>query len=332
MNPVYITVPARESLPPASLAHRDQLCVVRASPTAQTNLYLCRSTGTGGAYEWVLLSMVAGANPDLERGGTSIIVSGAGNPENNIEGSGGDLYLRTDGTSRRASLYAKSDENDGTEFGWIPLDGYNRDLWECGIHKDPGGTTYSSVGMAAPVSLSAVTSANTTLGPVGNWVTGAVTGNNAGYVGPALVRPEWTIDCTFLVVPPTSGDLTDVRVHVGLFDGNPVGSDTNSSLNYAEFLMSHPSINGNWQTRTCNGTSSSVFDTGIAYVVGTFLLRIVMTDAYVDFYIDGVHVRHQTTNLPIGSGALLLSPRVHVETRTNAAKNLRFGYFKALTR
>lgn len=259
---------------------------------------------------------------DLVIDAGSQLHSGSGSPEDSVTAPEGSLYLRTDASSV-APFYVKADSagNDG----WIAVDGHARSRWESGAHHDPGATTLSTKGSVAWTAGTG-TSADTSVGSWLNYATTNVSGNANGPNGPLAYRSDWGIDCTFHV---NVIDVTSIRLWIGLFVSDPSGTAT-PPQEMAGFRFDTGAGDTAWQCRVRDATTAQTTTSGVAVSTGNYLLRMLITTSAIRFYIDDVFVVQHTANLP--GGSTLLAPWVRVTTLAAAIKNVRFGFFNALSR
>lgn len=254
------------------------------------------------------------------------VVSGSGTPENVLTGSRGTIYLRTDGVDPGSRVYAKNE--DATNDAWYPLDGVGRQRWEAGYRADLGAGTWTVKGMGAlTVSAASVSNAESSSGSY-NDITTTNTANNAAKVStPNILRPDWGADVGFHVRPRAAGDITNVRIWVGVFAGDPSGSSTplieHAAYRYDDGLDAGAGVG--WRAHVSDGATTDTIASGVAVAANVSAhLGIRLLPAEVRFYVNGAFVGSRTTSLPAASTKL--AAWVTITTLAAAAKNLSVGY------
>lgn len=196
-------------------------------------------------------------------------------------------------------------------------------------------TGAGTVGMAAPAESSPGGVA-ASIEADGRWVqfsTGTALNADAGWTTTtaAVTQTQLLPDTTWVVkTGPVAADIANVRVWVGLFNGDPIASDTAGTAaggNSYGFRYSTSAGDTTWKTWTKDGAgNSTVKDSGVAISADTkYTLRAVwVTSSRVDFYINGAFINSHITgtdNMPSSTVDFF------VET---AARNLTAGTARRL--
>lgn len=185
------------------------------------------------------------------------------------------------------------------------------------------GTSFQSIGLAAPTTTGTIASAND---DDGNWsraTTGATAGNAAGAASDYTVT-RFTHDPRFEIVLKTDATVTQMRLWAGLFHANPPNGDTLAGAGIG-FRWSTVASDPSWMAIIHNGTSQVVeMDTGVAVnpdTVYTLSVRDYEDGPY--FCINGQKIGTTPITWPTPSTDLGLA--VRVITQTAAARSVRIS-------
>lgn len=187
------------------------------------------------------------------------------------------------------------------------------------------GGDLNSIGMGIFITGSSSTiSPSATEPTMVNYATAATTNSTAGVSnnGNAIVRTGRNIYFSALV---KLQETAATRVWIGLFFSSiatVLGADTLGD--FAGFRYS--TVPGDTNFKCCTGlVSQTTTDSGVAADTNIHLFEIVFDDvsANVKFYIDGVLVATNTTNLPSGDNLQVV---IGEATQANVAKNIRVGF------
>lgn len=166
------------------------------------------------------------------------------------------------------------------------------------------------------------------------WASGAVSGNQAGWSYNSL--NDWFTGRNVYwgaYLKDANADLTNQRLWMGLTavtDGNNTttyNGDTPGVTNrLAMFRFSSVVPDTNWQCVTGNASAQTTTNSNIAADVNSHVFEIQYNDSTpsVLFYIDGVLVCTNTTNLP-GNNQRMGALGV-LTTQTTAAKNIQLAW------
>lgn len=192
---------------------------------------------------------------------------------------------------------------------------------------DPAtATTITNLGFpAAPTILGTQSSSPATARDMDAFTTAASSGATAGVISAVFTYARRAYEPTLVQAVRTQGSIADVRIWVGFFGASPTGSTT-APANTAAFCFGTDVHGTNfWRTVTSDATTPNVNTTAAAIATGVeYVLRIEMSAAAVEFFIDDVLVATHTTNLPVstttvGFGAV-------ITTLTAGAKGLRWAW------
>lgn len=195
--------------------------------------------------------------------------------------------------------------------------------WLAGAHANPGASSLSALGSVAWTLTGTASNADASDGPWVSLATAATAGSVAAVAGPLLARRDWAtadapIEAEWVV---KLSSTADVRFWIGLFSGDPSGSNT-PSLSFAGFRYVAGS-DADFRCYAGDGTDRSQVGTGVAPDTAAHRFRVVVATAVVYYFIDDRFVGQVSANLPQASA--LLAPRVSLTTLVAAAKSLRFG-------
>lgn len=254
---------------------------------------------------------------------TPSLRAGSGTPEGNVSAAKGSVYLQTNGDSG-IMLWFKAG-NTASTGGWVNASGFVRKFWLSGVHADASAATLSVVGMPAWTPSGTASLNVTSEGSFIQYLTGSVSGNEAGLTAPASYRRDWGIEFNAHV---RTNAISSIRLWVGLSDGNPSASNAPVN-NFAMFRFSTGAgasgPDTNWHCRCGDGAVSSGADSGVAVAATTdYFLRMVLNSGAARFYINDVFVSELTANLP--TATTILAPWVKATTLTSAGRAIMLGY------
>lgn len=173
--------------------------------------------------------------------------------------------------------------------------------------KNPGATTISTFGFAAPTTAGAATGVSTTTGQFISYASAAAINSTAGWSTTLLSAYENAP--IFYAVIRTSADISSQRIWVG-FTSNPAAMttiDVAPPTQVAAFRYSTAAGDVNWQGVTSSAVGQTVTNTAIPVVANTtYVLAVDMTDPNrVVYFINGALVGQTTTaNRPAAATVL----------------------------
>ncbi len=174
-------------------------------------------------------------------------------------------------------------------------------------------TTFTGVGMANPATSGTPSIAHDATGRWIDYDTGNVINSNAGWTIPGAInetelqfRPEATI------IVRTGSDITNVRIWVGWFSGDPMASDTagtGAGGNVIAFRFSTNASDSTWQSYTEDGANNNTVKNTNTTVSASTIYRLrpkVVSTSMVEFYINDVKVTAHTETLPGATAGLAI--------------------------
>lgn len=167
------------------------------------------------------------------------------------------------------------------------------------FHKDPGGTTYTTYGTAAPTTSGTLSNLDDADGPWMGHASATPTGSSAGfYTAYTIVRRDWSPSCVFRF---RSGNAsTTLRYWMGFFSADPSAAGALGTIHGAAFGYDTV-VDGTayWRSVTSDGSSSTRTATSVAYSTSTpYTMRIDLSSGAARFWINGNLVNQHTANLP----------------------------------
>jgi hypothetical protein len=132
----------------------------------------------------------------------------------------------------------------------------------------PNSTTVvSSGGAPAPTTAGTAAVGNTLFGQWIAYTSAATANSDAGWIAPSFDQIQRQHHGRFDAFFLTGGDLlSSVRIWVGLFSGNPMGSSTPSGVHLAGFRYDTSVGDTGWKCVSSNGSNFTVVD---AVSIGT---------------------------------------------------------------
>lgn len=207
---------------------------------------------------------------------------------------------------------------------------------EMQYNPNPGATTFTQVGFSSTITNtnSSTSNQDSTAGPSIRLNTSTVSGNYAGLLsGFDISQRSWTGE---LIIEATTGaSAASVRewrgwtsVDLSAVAANPTAGSI------AAFRFDSALDTTNWQCVTCNNSTSTITDSGIAYSVGTaYRMRIVLGPAAaannVKFYINDSLVATVTGTLPLNTTKVGF--QAGVTTLTTAARRIDINRIAVIT-
>lgn len=195
-----------------------------------------------------------------------------------------------------------------------------------GVNVNPGLTTATTWGMPAPLLNATVSNADAADGPWLNHATAASSGSATSMRSDALAtvfRRDWLPEVEFAF--KTGGDISSIRIWVGLFDALPNASG-DPTLNGAGFRYD-TSVDGTafWRTwSNDNSGGGAATTTTVAIAINTpYRLRVKCLASSIEFYINGVLVATHSTNLPVSTA--MMGYNVSCATLTSSSRSLKWG-------
>jgi hypothetical protein len=191
------------------------------------------------------------------------------------------------------------------------------------IQQNGGLTTIAQVGFAtAPTATGTASVLNTSTAQFINYVSGAVAGNEAGWVSSAFSQTRRDYLPTWRGVIRTGSTLTNIRHWFGLFSATPATAD-DPAINGAGFRYS-TAVDGTafWRAWTNDGAGGgAVTATTVAVTADTiYRFMVVLGAASVLFFIDDVLVATHVADLP--AAATNLGHVERITTLDAVAKNV----------
>lgn len=180
------------------------------------------------------------------------------------------------------------------------------------------GTSFQSIGLAAPTTTGTIVSANDDNGNWSRATSGATAGNAAG------VNSDYSVtrfghQPRFEITIKTDTTVGNIRLWAGLFHANPPNSDTLAGAGIG-FRYSTAAADPNWMAIMHNGTSQVLeLDTGVAVNADTIYTLSVRD--YEDgpyFCINGTKIGSTPISWPTPSTDLGMA--VRIITQTGAAR------------
>lgn len=186
---------------------------------------------------------------------------------------------------------------------------------------------HNAFGLTA-TEVTGYSSATDATGIWGRFLTGAVSGNQAGVRVNNITRYDHLPNAITRMT--TGAAVTSERVWVGFGTGG--GSvqqpDSDTPLTHsAVFRHSTVASDTNWQALTSDGSTTQTTDTGVLVVAATqYIMEIrVVSASRIEFYINNALVAANTTTLPTASSVTTYG--LHVYTQTAAGRSFRLSWF-----
>lgn len=236
-----------------------------------------------------------------------------------MEFDGNDLYITSTGSIRR-KIASEGSFSDDTGYSFIlqaqSVAGAGTVI---GVGATPltssGGTSYSNSGRAATQFYTLTT----------NGIVGVHTQTQ--------IHTTWTVTGDFNWKIAGTNPTIEVKYFAGFsgieptYSANtiaPFGGDSINSTNTMAFRYSTTNSDATFKCLTCNGTSCTANDSGVApAAAATYKMRIDYTPGTAKFYLNGVLVCTNTTTLPAFG---YLYPAITSQTTSSAvdAKHVQF--------
>jgi hypothetical protein len=204
---------------------------------------------------------------------------------------------------------------------------------EAQYNPNPGATTFTQVGFSSTITNtnSSTSNVDSSAGPAIRLNTSSVSGNYAGLLsGFDVSQRSWNGE---LVIEATTGASTaTIREWRGWTSADLSAVATNpTSGHIAAFRFDSALDSTNWQCVTCNNSSSTITDSGIAYSTGTsYRMRIVLVaGTSVKFYINDSLVATVTLTMP--GNTTKMGFQAGVTTLTTATRRIDINRIAVLT-
>jgi hypothetical protein len=120
-----------------------------------------------------------------------------------------------------------------------------------------------------------------------------------------------------------------VRYWIGMCSATPEGSDT-PAVEMAAFRGSTGAGDTNWKCVTCDGSTRTVVDSGIAFDATFHDFRVVATSTKARFYDGDTFITEITTTLPVTTHSL--GHYASLTTLSAATKFFRVSFLRLLSR
>jgi len=238
----------------------------------------------------------------------------------------GDLVAGTNHPLARRDMEDDASHTDGFQSSYYDL--RHRRLSQMMV--DYGATTITSTHMPVPAFVaSTLTTRTAARGDFIQLDTTAASGNVASVLPAAYIERRMEPDFAMRV---RTGNLTSARQWLGLWDTTPAAvapaGVSGAGIEIAAFVYDDATnVSGNWDIITCDGTSQTFTDSGVAVANATnYAFEIQCDDLATDavrFYINGALVATVTATLPVAATALQWGATVTNLAATS--RNFRIG-------
>ena len=192
--------------------------------------------------------------------------------------------------------------------------------------SDPSLATVTNQGfIAAPTLLGTIASSPGTNRNMISCTTAASSGATSGVISAAFTYTRRAYEPTVIHAIRTQGSIADVRIWAGVFGADPTGSET-APANTAAFRYD-TGVDGTafWRTVTSDATTPDVKISTTAIATGTeYVLRIELSSAAVEFFIDDVLVATHSSNIPVSTTTVGLGATM--TALTASAKGIRWAW------
>ena len=187
-------------------------------------------------------------------------------------------------------------------------------------------TTFTATSITAPTVNTAGTVVNNSgaNGVLIKYPTTATAANAAGVHSTAYTDTEYQMGPVFATrIVTSTTSIASQRIWCGL--ANAALSASASPLVNSAAIRYDTASDTTFKAYTCNGSTSTVTDTGVTVAAGTkYTFFIDMTDpTKILFYIDNNLVATNSTNLP--TAASTLGPVMTITNITGTAKDMSVG-------